>query len=79
MTEEEDEIVRQSEVVATVYEPPRKGFPHLTAIFVDGHMVFCEPVRSTREGEALIAGILPEFPAMIEQVRRKARRRQREH
>ena len=79
MTEEEDEIIRQSKIVATVYNPPRKGFPHLTAIFIDGKMVFCEPVRSIEEGEALIAGVLPEIPAMIEQVRRKARGRKRGH
>ena len=75
MTKEEDEIVHQSQVVGLVYDPPQEGFPHLTAMFI----VFCEPVKSIEEGEALLAGILPEIPAMIGQVRQKARRRKREH
>ena len=79
MTEEEAEILRQAEVVGTVYDPPQDGFPHLTAIFIDGKMVFCEPVQSFKEGEALLSGILPEIPAMIEQVKQKARRRKLEH
>ena len=79
MTEEEDEIVRQSKIVGIVYDPPQKGFPHLAAIFVDGKMVVCEPVGSIEEAEAVIAGVAPEIPALIDQVREKARRRKREH
>ena len=75
MTEEEDEIVRQSKVVGIVYDPPQEGFPHLTAIFIDGKMVVCEPVQSIEEGEALIADIVPEIPGLIEQVKQKACRR----
>ena len=75
MTEEEDEIVRQSKIVGIVYDPPQKGFPHLAAIFVHGKMVLCEPVCSIDEAEAFIAGVAPEIPALIEQVREKARRR----
>jgi hypothetical protein len=64
---EEEEILRESDVIGTVYDRPQDGLPHLTAIFIDGKMVFCEPVPPFDEAEALLGGILPEIPAMVEQ------------
>lgn len=75
---EEDENIQRPDVVGIVYDPPRKGFPLLTAIFIDGKMVVSEPVRSIEEGEALIAVILPEIPDLMERARQKARRRKTE-
>jgi len=79
MANKDDELIRKSNVVAIVYDPPQKGFPHLTTIFIDGKVVVCEPVASIEEGEAVIEGSLPEIPDLFKTVRQKARLQNAKH
>jgi hypothetical protein len=72
---EDDELIRKSNVVGIIYDPPQQGFPHLTTIFIHGELVVCEPVSSMNDGEALMNGILPDIPDLIKKARQKARRR----
>ncbi|RWQ29761.1 MAG: hypothetical protein E5Y88_30085 [Mesorhizobium sp.] len=48
-----------------VYDPPRAGFPHLVAVFMDGKLINCEAVASVAEGEAMLSEIMKEMPEMI--------------
>jgi hypothetical protein len=54
-----------ADATGIVYDPPRTGFPHLVAVFIDGKLLNCEAVGSVAEGEAMLAEIMKEMPEMI--------------
>jgi hypothetical protein len=59
-----------SKTEGVIYRPPHEGLPYLAVVFMDDRILACQPTSSPEEGEAILASIMRDLPAIVVQANR---------
>ena len=59
-----------SKTESVIYHPPHEGLPYLAVVFMDDRLLACQPASTVEEGNAMLASIMRDLPAIVVQANR---------
>jgi len=59
-----------SKTESAIYHPPHEGLPYLAVVFMDDRILACQPASTAEEGNAMLASIMRDLPAIVAQANR---------